>query len=135
MTATAKKISARTGNPNSVFKPKRHLCDRFVDDIRQFVEDGDPHDLLSSDFVASKLRVSTAWLDSARANKFGPEFVRLSPSVVRYPRGKFIKWLRSRSEIPERGQVRVAHNRGMPGRPRRKADPTKPSKPNLQAAE
>jgi hypothetical protein len=134
MTATAKKIPARTGNPNSVFKPKRHLCDRFIDDIRQFVEDGDPRDLLSSDYVAAKLRVSKAWLDSARANGFGPAFVRLSPSIVRYPRSEFVKWLRSRSEIPPVGQVRMANNRGKPGRPKKKHPPTEPSKP-LEAAE
>jgi len=130
MTATAKKIPARTGNPNSVFKPKRHLCDRFIDDIRQFVEDGDPRDLLSSDYVAAKLRVSKAWLDSARANGFGPAFVRLSPSIVRYPRSEFVKWLRSRSEIS-------ASRSGAHGQQSRQARQTKKETPahrTVQAA-
>jgi hypothetical protein len=126
MSASAK---PRTGNPGSFIKPRRHLCDRFVDDITQHVTDGDPSDLLSADYVASKLRVSLAWLAAARVNNFGPPYVRLSPSVVRYPRGKFLRWLQSRSEIPEHGEVRTAHNRGVPGRPKKKA--TKP----LEAAE
>jgi hypothetical protein len=137
----AKKIPPRTGNPGSFIKPKRHLFDRFASEILPFVEDGDPHDLLEPEYIAAKLRVSDEWLDAGRANKFGPPFVRLSSSVIRYPRGKFIQYLKSRSEIPDHGKVRTAPNRGVPGRPKKKADvkpaaatkPTKPSK--LEAAE
>jgi hypothetical protein len=114
MSDKKKPIPPRTGNPGSVFKPQKHNFDRFVDQILPDVEDGDPLDLLEPEYVAAKLRVSLVWLAAARANAFGPPFVRLSPSVVRYPRGGFIDYLKSRSEIPEKGKVRVSSRRGVP---------------------
>lgn len=123
-TAKTKPVPPRTGNPGSFIKPKRHNFDRFIDQILPLVEDGDPLDFLEPEYVAAKMRVSKAWLDSGRVNGFGPPFVRLGPGIVRYPRGKFAQFLKTRSEIPEYGKVRVSARRGIP-RPKKK----------LQAAE
>ena len=112
--AKPKPIPPRTGNPGSIVKPTKHGFDRFIDQILPFVEDGDPNDLLTPEYVAAKLRVSLAWLAAVRINGFGPPFKRLSPAIIRYPRGGFIQYLKTRSEIPPVGKVRTSALRGIP---------------------
>jgi len=58
---------------------------------------GDDDELLTTAQVAEWLGVSPQWLEARRARGGGPPFVRLSPRVVRYPRGGTRSWLNQRA--------------------------------------
>jgi hypothetical protein len=79
-----------------------HHLDRFAEPIAVRVADGDPDEMLTTKMVADLIHVSTATLEIWRCrtnqgHRIGPPFVRLGPKIVRYPRGKVVQWLRSRS--------------------------------------
>jgi hypothetical protein len=84
--------------------PKVHHFDRFADEFAVRLADGDPDESLTTKQVAKLLHVSEQWLEIGRIRGYGPPFVKLGPRMVRYPRGKLVKYLRSR---PKGGAVRA----------------------------
>ena len=87
--------------------PSTHHVDRRADAVvRQGA--GDPDDLLSTRQVAEWWGVSEQFLEIARSRDFGPEFVRLSPRVIRYRRSACLRWLDARAHA---STLRYSHKR------------------------
>jgi hypothetical protein len=86
--------------------PLNHHLDKRAADL---IEEGrgDPDDLLTTPATADWLQVSTEWLEVGRSKGYGPPYVRLSPTRVRYRRGDVRGWLVDRtvhhSSRPRRG--------------------------------
>lgn len=59
--------------------------------------DGSDDDLLSTPALAAWLDVSTVWCEIGRSKGYGPPFIRLSATCVRYRRGAVREWLKQRS--------------------------------------
>jgi predicted DNA-binding transcriptional regulator AlpA len=83
---------------SSPFPPSTHHLDKYTHDFLPRFLEGDPDQLLSTKEVALLLHVSVQWLEIGRCSGYGPPFVRLTPSMVRYKRGAIAKWLRSRAK-------------------------------------
>lgn len=58
---------------------------------------GNLDDLLTTSELAEWLRISSAWAEIGRSQGWGPPFVRLGPSRIRYRRGDVLRWLRERT--------------------------------------
>jgi predicted DNA-binding transcriptional regulator AlpA len=88
---------------------RKHHLDRRADSIVA-TNTGAEDELLSTSEVAEWLAVSTQWLEIGRCKKYGPEFTRISPRIVRYRRSDVLKWLRERvhASTAEYGLVRRA---------------------------
>jgi hypothetical protein len=118
--------------------PKRHNLEKHASSIAARLSDGDPEDLFTPKQVAEIIQYSTQWLAQARSNGYGPPFVRISATMVRYRRRDLLAWLRSLTETPKYGKPRRIWNKGIPGRPgwppKSKKTPKK-TKAALQAAE
>ena len=80
----------------------RHNLDRFADDLIGNLADRNPEELLDSRTLARLIHVSVQWLELGRSVGYGPPFVRLNKRVIRYRVRDVLKWLRERSEKPER---------------------------------
>jgi hypothetical protein len=76
--------------------PLNHHLDKAAWDLIEAGR-GDPDDLLTTPAVAEWLQVSTQWLEVGRVRGYGPPFIRLSPSRVRYRRGGVVSWLTERT--------------------------------------
>jgi predicted DNA-binding transcriptional regulator AlpA len=59
--------------------------------------DGSDDDLLNTRELAAWLQVSAIWCEIGRSKGYGPPFIRLSPTCVRYRRGAVRAWLQQRS--------------------------------------
>jgi hypothetical protein len=57
---------------------------------------GEPDDLLTTNEVARWFAVTHQWLEIGRHRGYGPPYIRLAPSRVRYRRSDLIKWLDER---------------------------------------
>jgi predicted DNA-binding transcriptional regulator AlpA len=77
--------------------PVTHHLDSRADVILDAVAGTDGDDLLTTVQVAGWLGVSTVFLIMGRSKGYGPQFVRVSPTVVRYRRRDVIAWLESRT--------------------------------------
>ena len=75
--------------------PLKHHLDRRAADLID--EGGDDDDLLDTPTTSVWLGVSSQWLEIGRSKGYGPPYVRLSPSRVRYRRGDVRRWLRERT--------------------------------------
>lgn len=75
--------------------PNRHHLDKRAEKLAD--EPGDDDDLLRTKEVAEWLGVSEPWLEIARSKGFGPPFIRVTPRMIRYPRGRVRRWLRARA--------------------------------------
>jgi predicted DNA-binding transcriptional regulator AlpA len=78
--------------------PVKHHLDRRAADLAETGR-GDPDSLLSTPALAEWLTVSAQWLEIGRSKGYGPKFVRLSPSRVRYRRSDVLDWLASRTVV------------------------------------
>jgi predicted DNA-binding transcriptional regulator AlpA len=76
--------------------PRKHHLDRRAAALITHGE-GDPNDLLKTKQVAAWLSVSDEFLEIGRSEGYGPNFVRLGPSSVRYVRSDVLKWLAERT--------------------------------------
>ena len=76
--------------------PLRHHLDRRAPDLIEEGQ-GDPDTLMTTAAVAEWLQVSTQWLEIGRSKGYGPPFIRLSASRVRYRRGNVVGWLTERT--------------------------------------
>jgi hypothetical protein len=100
--------------------PSRHHLDKRADELAISVaSNGQPDDLLRSGTAAKELGVSEQFLTIGRSRGYGPPFLRLSKSVVRYRRSDLVEWLNQRlyhctSEYADRPKS---------GRPRKAASP------------
>jgi predicted DNA-binding transcriptional regulator AlpA len=81
--------------------PLRHHLDRRAADLAEEGR-GDPDSLLTTPAVAEWLTVSAQWLEIGRSKGYGPKFVRLSPSRVRYRRADVLDWLDERTHAARR---------------------------------
>jgi hypothetical protein len=88
----------------------RHHLDRRAAEI---IEEGrgDFDDLLTTAATADWFGVSTEWLEIGRSKGYGPPFIRLSPSRVRYRRGDVLAWLHERTHYH---RYRMRGVRAMP---------------------
>jgi hypothetical protein len=82
--------------------PQRHHIDRRAHRLIADCSIGDDKDKSSDDLlttrqVADWLGVSLQWLEIGRLRKYGPEFVRVGPRIIRYRRGVVIDWLTQRA--------------------------------------
>ena len=75
-----------------------HLDRRAADLIAKGTasKDASLDDLLNTKALAHWLGCSVQFLEIARHRGHGPEYIRLSPTMVRYRRGDVLKWLESR---------------------------------------
>jgi hypothetical protein len=85
-----------TISASPTYRPKRHHFDPHAEGLAQNIADGDPDDLLTPQYVASKLGVSVQWLELGRAKGYGPPHRQLSKRMPRYQRAETVAWLRSR---------------------------------------
>lgn len=88
--------------PKTADAPMRHHIDRrahlLLPDRRAVDEPrGSDDELLSTRQVADWLSVSLQWLEIGRLRRYGPEFVRVGPRIIRYRRGAVINWLMQRA--------------------------------------
>jgi hypothetical protein len=83
--------------------PLRHHLDRRAADLIEEGQ-GDPDTLMTTAGVGEWLGVSTQWLEIGRSKGYGPPFIRLSASRVRYRRGDVRQWLRERTIVHQRGR-------------------------------
>jgi predicted DNA-binding transcriptional regulator AlpA len=72
---------------------KKQLRNRITQVLAQ---GGDDDDLLSTPEMMAWLKMSKAWLEVGRSKGFGPPFIRLSATCVRYRRGAVRAWLEQR---------------------------------------
>ena len=75
--------------------PKKHHLDRRAGAIAA-AGPGPEDDLLSTQQVADWFGVSIQWLEIGRCKGNGPPFERLGPGLIKYRRGKLLKWLDER---------------------------------------
>jgi len=85
--------------------PLKHHLDRRAHELLEEGR-GDPDELLTTAAVAEWLGVSTQWLETGRSKGYGPPFVRLSPSRVRYRRDRVRTWLDERTITHRPGRGR-----------------------------
>jgi predicted DNA-binding transcriptional regulator AlpA len=78
--------------------PARHHLDRWASALAEHGR-GDPDDLLTTPALAEWLQVSSEWLEIGRSRGYGPKFIRLSPSRVRYRRSDVLEWLAERTRV------------------------------------
>jgi predicted DNA-binding transcriptional regulator AlpA len=78
--------------------PSKHHLDRHAAELAVDGR-GDPDELLPTPKTADWLGVSTEWLEIGRSKGYGPPFVRLSPSRVRYRRSDVWRWLDERTVV------------------------------------
>jgi hypothetical protein len=83
--------------------PQKYHLDRRAADLLHAGE-GDDDDLEATPAVAEWLQVSSQWLEIGRSKGYGPPFIRLSASRVRYRRGDVRTWLRERTIVHQRGR-------------------------------
>jgi hypothetical protein len=84
--------------PPATATPKTFHIDRRADAILAADGgNGSDNDLLTTAKAAEWLGVSPQWLETRRSYGGGPPFVRISPKVVRYPRGGLRSWLNQRA--------------------------------------
>jgi predicted DNA-binding transcriptional regulator AlpA len=76
---------------------RRHHLDRRAGQLLANAPQLNADTLLSTRELADLLGVSQQWLELGRKRGYGPPWVRLGPHTIRYPYGKVIKWLRTRS--------------------------------------
>lgn len=62
-------------------------------------EPGDDDELLSTKELASWLGVSQQWVNAGRCKGFGPPYLRMTPTMIRYRRGAVREWLAERTFI------------------------------------
>lgn len=93
-----------------------HHLDKRADQLADSISiGGQSEELLRTEKAAQELGVSPAFLVIGRSRGYGPAFIRLGPSVVRYRRSDIVTWLNERlyhstSEYAEKPRC---------GRPRR----------------
>lgn len=82
--------------PNAAGTPRKFHLDRRA---HQLIEQGagNADDLMSTFDVATWLGVSIQFLEIGRHNNYGPVFVRLSPTMIRYKRADVLSWLQERT--------------------------------------
>ena len=76
-------------------QPQNHHLDRRA--AKLVDEAGADDDLLKTAELAAWLGVSMQWLEIGRTAGYGPPSIKVSPRMVRYPRGGVRKWLRQRA--------------------------------------
>jgi len=74
---------------------RRHHLDRRAADLAE-AGAGDGDDLLNTTELAEWLQVSEQWLEIGRSKHYGPPFVRLAPTRIRYKRSSVLRWLKER---------------------------------------
>lgn len=77
---------------------KRLHLDRRVNQILA-VNDGHDDDLLTTAELCAWFAVSEQWAEIGRVKGYGPPFERVGPRLIRYRRGKVIKWLDQRGRM------------------------------------
>jgi predicted DNA-binding transcriptional regulator AlpA len=75
--------------------PSTHHLDRRAGKLAD--EPGDNDDLLKTRELAAWLGVSEQWLEIGRVRNYGPPFIKIDPRMIRYPRGRVRRWLRTRA--------------------------------------
>jgi hypothetical protein len=73
-----------------------HLDRRAADLAVQGTAAGNDDEWLTTEQLASWLRVSKQWVELARKLGTGPPFFRPSSNMVRYRRGEVVQWLYQR---------------------------------------
>lgn len=86
--------------------PRKHHLDRRASMLAE-IGHGAPDDLLSTRSVAEWLGVSIQFLEIGRHRGYGPKFVRIGPSRIRYRRSDVLAWLEERTfaSTAQYGQV------------------------------
>jgi predicted DNA-binding transcriptional regulator AlpA len=90
--------------------------------------EGAPDDLLSQRQLAQWFGICTSWLENARSKGFGPPFIRLSGSRVRYRRESVIEWLKTREQT-RTGEKPICAPDPAQGQPQ--PDPMPPRNPRI----
>jgi hypothetical protein len=70
--------------------------DKRAAQLLAIAEGGDDDLLLTTDDVMAWLQVSRSFLEIGRGRGYGPEFIMVSPGVIRYRRGAVKQWLAQR---------------------------------------
>jgi predicted DNA-binding transcriptional regulator AlpA len=80
------------------YLPKTHHLDRRAAAIAAVGATlGADDDLIDTRALAAWLGLSRQWCEIGRSKGYGPPFVKIAPSRVRYRRGDVLKWLESRT--------------------------------------
>jgi hypothetical protein len=82
----------------SAAKLSLHI-DKRAGDLAARLTSDNAYDLFDTKTVAAFLGVSTQWLEIGRHKKYGPPFVRLAKSRIRYRRDALVKWLLEREFV------------------------------------
>ncbi len=103
-------------------KAGTHHLDRRAPDLIE-ASAGSPEDLLKTREVAEWLRVSTQFVEVGRSRGFGPPFLRLGPTRIRYRRADVLGWLEERTHVHTREYQAPSAERNGRITPRRRGVP------------
>jgi predicted DNA-binding transcriptional regulator AlpA len=84
--------------PREYQLPENHHLDRRAHVLLEVGSEGGDDDLLPPPAIADWLGLTSAWLAVARSKGYGPPFIKLSATRVRYRRGDVRQWLAERTK-------------------------------------